>query len=164
MFIKTNQHFPPIQFKFFIVPQGEIPLSTGFTQRPWWLLLSGGPLRHGYVMTFHMRRATYNRHAPDTTLLWSSVDCVISWRSLCDGTSCQASWVSAEFRAYRVGGAECGESGAGAARWADPLPPSVWRLWACGRGDCHVAEAEEWAVSALQRTGQTTARFSRKMN
>lgn len=33
-------------------------------------------------MTFHMRRATYNRHAPDTTLLWSSVDCVVSWRSL----------------------------------------------------------------------------------
>lgn len=33
-------------------------------------------------MTFHMRHATYNRHAPDTTLLWSSVYCVVSWRSL----------------------------------------------------------------------------------
>lgn len=160
MFIKTKQYFPPIQFKF--VPQGEILLSTGFTPSPWWLLASGGLLLHDYVMTFHMRRATYNRHAP--TLLWSSVDCVVSWRSLCDGTSRQPSWVSAEFQAYRVGGAECGECGAGAARWADPLPPPVWLLWACGRGDCHVAEAEEWAVSALQRTGQTTTRFSRKMN
>lgn len=145
------------------MPQGEIPLSTGFTPSPWRLLPSGGLLRQGYVMTFHMRRATYNRHAPDTTLLWS-VDCVVSWRSLCDGTSCQPSWVSADFRAYRVGGAECGECWAGAARWADPLPPPVWRLWVCGRGDCHVAEAEEWAVSALQRMWQTSTRFSRKMN